>query len=78
MALVGKVKSDIDEWIEEGVIVRSRSEYASPLVVVSNREDDIRLCVDYRKLNTKTKGAYPIPRIDDSLEALGSANIVPV
>ena len=73
-ALVGKVKSKIDEWIEEGVIVRSLSEYASPLVVVSKGEDDIRLCVDYRRLNKKTiKDAYPIPRIDDSLESLGSA-----
>ena len=34
-ASVGNVKSKIDEWIEEGVVVRSHSEYASPLVVVS-------------------------------------------
>ena len=31
----------------------------------------LRVCVDYRKLNLKTlKDAYPIPRIDESLDAL--------
>ena len=59
-----------------GVIVKSNSEYASPLVVVKKGTGEIRLCVDYRQLNNKTiKDAYPIPRIDDSLEALGGAKV---
>ena len=34
----------------------------------------MRLCLDYRKLNAITeKDAYPIPRIDDSLDALSGA-----
>ena len=58
------------------VIVKSNSEYASLLVVVKKGTDEIKLCVDYRLLNNKTiKDAYPIPRVDDSLEALGGANI---
>ena len=66
------VKSQIDEWLREGILSRSESEYASPLVVVKKKDGDIRLCVDYRDLNKKTvKDAYPIPRIDDSLESLG-------
>ena len=73
-SLVGDVKKQIDEWIEEGVVVKSSSEFVSPLVIVRKSSGEIRLCVDYRKLNKKTiKDAYPIPRIDDSLEALGSA-----
>ena len=62
-ALVGKVKSKIDEWIEEGVIVRSLSEYASPLVVVSKGEDDIRLCVDYRD-RYKITGCRGLERVN--------------
>jgi hypothetical protein len=34
----------------------------------------MRFCVDYRKLSDITKkDVYPLPRIDDSLNALGSA-----
>lgn len=32
------------------------------------------MCVDFRKLNSRTiRDAYPIPRIDESLDALGKA-----
>ena len=52
-SLVGYVKKQIDEWIEEGVIVKSSSEFVSPLVIVRKSSGEIRLCVDYRKLNKK-------------------------
>ena len=73
---VEAVKNQIVKWEMGGVIVKSNSEYASPLVVVKKGTGEIRLCVDYRQLNNKTiKDAYPIPRIDDSLEALGGAKV---
>jgi len=35
-----------------------------------------RFCVDYRALNEVTVGdSFPIPRLDDSLTALGNARI---
>ena len=52
-SLVGDITKQIDEWIEEGVIVKSSSEFVSPLVIVRKSSGDIRLCVDYRKLNKK-------------------------
>ncbi len=35
------------------------------------KDDATRFCVDYHKLNNVTKkGAYPLPRIEDTLDAL--------
>ena len=47
------------------------SPWASPVVIATKKDGSLRFCGDYRKLNFITcKGAYPLPRIDDSLDAL--------
>ena len=41
------------------------------MVLVRKKDHSWRLCIDYRRLNAVTrKDAYPLPRIDDSLDAL--------
>ena len=41
------------------------------------KDDTIRLCVDYRKLNAMTQvDAYPMPRIDDILDQVGQARYI--
>lgn len=43
----------------------------SHIVLVKKKMGHIRLCVDYRKLNTITKkDSFPLPRIDDILDML--------
>ena len=69
-----EVKSHIKKLLEQKVIRESSSPYASPLVVVRKKDGSIRLCVDYRRLNAKTrKDAYPLPRIEESLDSLSGA-----
>ena len=61
---VGAVKEQIDNWCNRGIAVKSNGGYASPLVVVKKSNGELRLCVDYRKLNEKTiRDAYPISRV---------------
>ena len=63
-------KADVEK---EGVIETSCSPWASPIVLVK-KDGSTRFCVDYRKLNNVTrKDSYPLPRIDDTLEALNGA-----
>lgn len=69
-----QVKSHIKDLLKQGVITESHSPWAAPIVLVKKKDDSIRLCVDYRKLNAKTRrDAHPLPRIEESLEALGRA-----
>ena len=68
------VKAHIQQLLEARVIRESCSPYASPIVLVKKKDGSPRLCVDYRQLNSKTrKDAFPLPRIEESLDALSGA-----
>lgn len=68
------VKSHIQQLLEAQIIRDSCSPYASPIVLVRKKDGSPRLCVDYRQLNSKTrKDAFPLPRIEETLDALSGA-----
>lgn len=69
-----QVKAHIQQLVEAGIARPSCSPYSSPIVIVQKKGGDMRLCVDYRMLNAKTrKDAFPLPRIEESLDALTGA-----
>jgi len=65
------VEREVAKMLEAGVIRASDSPWSSPIVLVKKTDGTTRFCIDYRKLNDITrKNSYPLPRIDDHLEAL--------
>ena len=65
---------EIRKLEDHRLIEKSNSPWSSPLVLVRKKDGSWRLCVDYRKLNSKTiKDAYPIPRVADDLDSLAGA-----
>ena len=67
-------KQYLKEQLEAGIVVPSKSCWASPVVLVRKKDQTVRWCVDYRRLNERTvKDAYPLPRIDMCLDCLGGA-----
>ena len=72
--LQGTVDQHINDMLERNVIEPSSSPWASPIVLVRKKDGTTRFCVDYRKLNEATvKDAYPLPRIDETLDHLAGA-----
>lgn len=74
-----EVEKQIEEMEKQGIIRKSYSRYASPIVVVAKKLDNsgqqkFRICVDYRKLNEYTvDDKFPLPNIDGILDKLGRA-----
>ena len=70
-----EIEHQVAELLADGVVEESCSPWASPVVHVKKKGGQWRFCVDYRRLNAVTvKDSHPLPRVDDSLDALaGSA-----
>ncbi|GBG86951.1 hypothetical protein CBR_g44404 [Chara braunii] len=68
------LRAQLDDLLTKGWIRLSSSPYGAPVLFVRKKNKDLRLCIDYRKLNAQTvKNAGRLPRTDDLLERLGSA-----
>ena len=68
------VKSELEEMEKDGIIERSSSE---SIVLVKKKDGSLRMCVDYRRLNAISDAdAYPMPRVDDMIDALGKAKYI--
>jgi len=74
-SMLEELRGHLNDLLKRGLIRESSSSYAAPIVVVRKKHtNQIRLCCDYRKLNSKTvKDVYVLPRIEESLEALKDA-----
>lgn len=75
----GIVEAQVEEWLKDGIVRVSFSEYASPLVLVKKKDGSTRVCVDYRQINAKmVKDEYPLPIIDDLIDRLSWAKVFSV
>lgn len=72
--LQAEVREVLRDWLEKDIIRESTSPYASQIVVVRKKDGKLRICVDFRALNQRTRrDAYPLPRIDEAIDALKGA-----
>jgi len=70
--LYKEVKEYVQNLLTQGWIRKSTSPYSSPVVCVRKKDSSLRLCVDFRGLNSKTvPDRHPLPQIQDLLDNLG-------
>ena len=75
--LKDSVKQEIDKLLESSIIEPSDSLWASPLVPVIKPDQSVRLCVDYRRLNSISPQLLSyISSLDDILERAGKASVL--
>lgn len=73
------LQSQVDEWLEKGIVKPSRSTYSSAVVIVAKKDGSHRVCVDYRRLNRKIiRDQFPMPLIEDCIDALAPARVFSV
>ena len=71
-----EVCSHLWDMLKVGVIRKSVSLWASPVVLAHKTDSSLRFCINLRKLNSRTiKDAYSLPRIEESLDCVNGAII---
>nr|XP_055033931.1 uncharacterized protein LOC129422186 [Misgurnus anguillicaudatus] len=71
---IDDVRRHLKDLLAAGIIKESRSPYASPIVIARKKSGAIRMCIDYRTLNSRTiPDQYTTPRIDDALDCLSGS-----
>ena len=72
-----EVKQQLDQLLELGIIQPSVSPWSSSIVTVKKKDGGVRICIDYRAVNSNTQpDPYQMPLIDDILEALACAKFI--
>ncbi|KAK4701806.1 putative transposase, partial [Phenoliferia sp. Uapishka_3] len=68
------IRKYLEENLKRGFIRPSSSPVAAPILFVRKKDGSLRLCVDFRNLNSVTvKNKYPLPLIGETLDRLGKA-----
>jgi hypothetical protein len=66
----------LTENLRKKWIIPSGAEYGSPVLFAKKPNNGFRLCVNYRKLNARTrKNTYPLPLIGETLERISRARV---
>ena len=74
VALLDEVRNHLQQLFNAGIIRPSHSPYASNLVLARKKDSSLRLCIDYRQLNSITqKDAYALPRITEIFDYLSGS-----
>lgn len=71
-----EVDRQLEEWLDNGIIRPSSSDFSSPIVLVRKKNGSTRICIDYRKLNKQVvKDRYPLPLIEEQIDKLQAGRV---
>ena len=69
-----ELRKQLSQLLKDGKISPSTSPYGAPVLFAKKKDGGLRMCIDYRALNSQTiKNRYALPRIDDLFDQLYGA-----
>ena len=69
-------RCQLDDMLSKGWIRKSSSNHVHPILFLKKKMGDLRMCIDYRWLNSNTKlNRFPLPRIDDIMDSLAGGKV---
>ena len=72
-----KVRKEIEELKQMGILVPSYSTWNSPIVPVAKPDGNVRVCVDFRRVNKLTvQDQYHIPLVAQIVDKVGNAGFL--
>ena len=70
----GEEEKHLQKMLNDQIVRPSFSDWSSPPVLVRKRDNSVRWCVDFRRLNDVTKkDVFPLPRIEECLDSLAGS-----
>ena len=73
-SMIEEVRQHIEQLLAGGIIRPSKSPWTSNVVLVRKKNGKLRLCVDYRMLNSRTvKDSFALPRMEEIFDCLHGA-----
>jgi len=71
------VECQIKELLDSGMIIRSNSPMASPLVCVAKKQGGVRLACDFRYVNSFTApDPFPLVTVDEVIHKVGHGRLI--
>jgi hypothetical protein len=71
-----ELRTQLQQIPKDCKISPSTSPYGAPVLLVKKKDGSLRMCIDYRALNSQTiKNRYALPRIDELFDRLYGAKV---
>jgi len=71
------IEKQLDNLLELGIIRESNSEICQPIVCVRKKKSEIRMCVDFRLVNSATRfDGYTLKRVDEVVKRVSNSSFL--
>ena len=71
--LLEEVWENLQDMLDGGAIRPLKSPWCNAIVLVRKKDRTLRFCIDFRKLNARTKkDSFPLPRMQETMETMES------